>query len=54
MPLQLHAHPFSSYCQKVLTALYENATPFEYIQLGDAAAAQTLRALWPINRFLCW
>ena len=51
MPLQLHAHAFSSYCQKALTALYENATPFDYIHLGDAAAAQTLRALWPINRF---
>ena len=25
----LFAHPFSSYCQKVLIALYENATPFE-------------------------
>ena len=26
----LYAHPFSSYCQKVLTALYENGTAFEY------------------------
>jgi hypothetical protein len=24
MTLKLYAHPFSSYCQKVLTALYEN------------------------------
>ena len=28
--LQLYAHPFSSYSQKVLTALYENGTPFEW------------------------
>jgi glutathione S-transferase len=29
MPLQLYGHPFSSYTQKVLVALYENDTPFE-------------------------
>ena len=29
MTLQLFSHPFSSYCQKVLIALYENATRFE-------------------------
>ena len=29
MSLQLFAHPFSSYCQKVLTALYETNTPYE-------------------------
>ena len=29
-PLRLYAHPFSSYCQKVLVALYENDTPFDY------------------------
>ena len=28
--MELYAHPFSSYCQKVLIALYENATPFEF------------------------
>jgi glutathione S-transferase len=27
--MKLYAHPFSSYCQKVLIALYENGTPFE-------------------------
>lgn len=36
MPLKLYAHPFSSYCQKVLVALYESGTPFEYRMLGDA------------------
>jgi beta-N-acetylhexosaminidase len=35
--MQLYAHPFSSYCQKVLIALYENATPFELrlLDFGD-------------------
>jgi len=28
--LRLFAHPFSSYCQKVLIALWTNDTPFEY------------------------
>jgi len=32
--LVLHAHPFSSYCQKVLIALYENDTPFEFRMLA--------------------
>ena len=30
MSLTLYAHPFSSYSQKVLIALYENETPFEW------------------------
>src|SRR5437667_61012 len=30
MSMKLYAHPFSSYCQKVLIALYENDTPFEF------------------------
>ncbi|MGL4324711.1 MAG: glutathione S-transferase family protein [Beijerinckiaceae bacterium] len=49
----LYAHPFSSYCQKVLTALYENATPFEYRQLGapDGQADADLQKLWPLKRF---
>ncbi len=29
MSLVLHLHPLSSFCHKVLIALYENATPFE-------------------------
>ncbi|MEK7688160.1 MAG: glutathione S-transferase N-terminal domain-containing protein, partial [Pseudomonadota bacterium] len=36
MALVLHAHPFSSYCQKVLIALYENDTPFTLRMLADA------------------
>ena len=30
MPLALYGHPFSSYTQKVLIALYENQTTFEF------------------------
>ena len=30
MSLIIYGHPFSSYTQKVLIALYENATPFEF------------------------
>ena len=34
--LQLHGHPFSSYCWKALIALYANDTPFEFVQMaGD-------------------
>lgn len=53
MAPKLLAHPFSSYCQKVLTALYENETPFEYrlIQFQDEAAVAELAALWPLKRF---
>ncbi|QSX77914.1 glutathione S-transferase family protein [Agrilutibacter solisilvae] len=47
----LYAHPFSSYCQKVLTALYENGTPFTYRNLEDAGASSELAALWPMKRF---
>ncbi len=49
--LQLYAHPFSSYCQKVLVALYENATPFEYRSLEEPAHRETLARLWPMQRF---
>lgn len=49
--MKLYAHPFSSYCQKVLIALYENATPFEYRMLGDAEALAELESLWPLKRF---
>lgn len=32
--LELFAHPFSSYCWKVLIPLYENGTAFEYRMIG--------------------
>jgi glutathione S-transferase len=53
MPLALFAHPFSSYCQKALIALYENEIPFALRMLdhnGTATWAE-FAALWPIKRF---
>lgn len=48
----LYSHPFSSYCQKVLIALYENATDFEVRTLGeDEGAYDELVAAWPVKRF---
>ena len=35
MSLTLYAHPFSSYCWKVLIALYENDTPFTLKMLAN-------------------
>ena len=37
MPLTLYYHPLSSFCWKVLIALYENDTPFtpKSVNLGD-------------------
>lgn len=49
--LRLHAHPFSSYCQKALIALYENDTPFEFRLLADETSMVTLAGLWPPRRF---
>ena len=52
MSMKLYAHPFSSYCQKALIALYENDTPFEFRMLapGDELAAAEHEALWPVKR----
>jgi glutathione S-transferase len=47
----LYAHPFSSYSQKVLIALYENAAPFTLRVLDSAEAMAELAALWPRRRF---
>ncbi|WP_313003025.1 glutathione S-transferase family protein [Brevundimonas sp.] len=49
--MKLYAHPFSSYCQKALIALYENDTPFEFKLLEDEASMAELAALWPLKRF---
>jgi glutathione S-transferase len=53
MSLKLYAHPFSSYCQKVLIALYENNTPFDYQQVNhdDEKMTAELESLWPFKRF---
>jgi glutathione S-transferase len=49
MTLVLHAHPFSSYSQKVLIALYENDTPFTSRLLADADSFAELAKLWPLR-----
>jgi glutathione S-transferase len=46
-----YAHPFSSYCQKALIALYENGTDFDYRSLETAEANAELEALWPLKKF---
>ena len=51
MSLTLYSHPFSSYCQKVLIALYENDIAFTYRTLEDPAANEERAALWPFGRF---
>jgi len=49
----LYAHPFASYCQKVLIALYENDTPFIYRKLApeDPSAMSELEKHWPLKKF---
>ncbi|GAA0732525.1 glutathione S-transferase family protein [Sphingomonas japonica] len=50
--LALFAHPLSSFCQKALTALYENDTPFTFHMLdGSDPVASRFGALWPIGKF---
>lgn len=50
MSLTLFAHPFSSYCQKVLIALYENEIAFDQrLVPGDDQAAAEHAALWPFK-----
>src|ERR1700681_3125580 len=53
MSLTLHYHPLSSFCWKVLMALYENDTPFtpNIVNLGDARERAALLKLWPIGKF---
>ncbi|MFN4282859.1 MAG: glutathione S-transferase family protein [Alphaproteobacteria bacterium] len=53
MPLALYGHPFSSYTQKTLIALYENGTPFEFRQLGPDQPHHSAEWLkrWPLRKF---
>lgn len=51
MSLTLYAHPFSSYCQKVLMALWENDTHFAYRHMEEPGAGEELAKLWPIGKF---
>ena len=53
MSLQLFAHPFSSYCQKVLIALWADGTPFEYRMLDEQHPENMaeLERHWPFRLF---
>jgi glutathione S-transferase len=51
--LTLYFHPLSSFCHKVLIALYENGTPFtpKLVNLQDEAERAAFHALWPVGKF---
>jgi len=46
--LVLYQHPFASFCQKALVALYELDIPFESQLVADEASRAELAALWPL------
>ncbi len=48
--LTIYGHPISSYTWKVLTALYENGTPFEFITVDQNSYADFI-AKWPMGKF---
>ena len=51
--LQLFAHPFSSYSQKVLIALWADETPFDYrlLESDHPENGAELVRLWPFGKF---
>jgi len=51
MSLELFLHPLSSYCHKVLIALYENDIPFEVRRVDDPAVACEYEQLSPLGKF---
>jgi len=53
MTLRLFSHPFSSYCQKVLIALYADGTEFEYRMLDQEHSENfaELTKHWPFALF---
>ncbi|HVO15036.1 MAG TPA: glutathione S-transferase family protein, partial [Alphaproteobacteria bacterium] len=53
MSLTLYYHPLSSFCHKVLIALYENDTRFtpRLVDLQDPADRTAFKALWPVGKF---
>ena len=52
MSLTLYLHPLSSYCQKVLIALYEAGTPFAsvIVDFADPQSAESFLKLWPVGK----
>jgi glutathione S-transferase len=53
MTLTFYFHPLSSFCQKVLVAIYENDTPFEpcIVDLSNEAARADFLKVWPVGKF---
>lgn len=53
MSLALYGHPFSSYTQKALIALYENGTPFEFrcISPDTPEHVAEWQKRWPMGKF---
>lgn len=51
--LALYGHPFSSYTQKALIPLYENATAFDFRCIGPDTPEHTAewRRRWPLLKF---
>lgn len=52
--MKLYYHPFSSYSQKALIALYETGTDFEPLNVDgppDNPVMQELGRIWPMKRF---
>ena len=50
MSLKLYFHPLSSFCHKVLIALYETGTPFEPRTVDLFGEAAEYRKIWPIGK----
>ena len=50
MSLVLYAHPFSSYCWKVLIALWETRTDFVYRNVDDPEVAAEWQRLSPMKK----
>ena len=53
MSLTLYFHPLSSFCHKVLVALYENGTPFtpHLVDLGNETSRAAFLKIWPVGKF---
>ncbi|MBN9578819.1 MAG: glutathione S-transferase family protein [Alphaproteobacteria bacterium] len=53
MALKLYYHPLSSFCHKVLIALYENDAPFEpvLVDLGEEKSRAAFLKIWPMGQF---
>jgi glutathione S-transferase len=53
MSLELYFHPLSSFCQKVLVALYENDTQFtpRIVNLMEEKSRAAFLKIWPIGKF---